>query len=213
MHEAQQYLLNPDNPPSLYVIIGGKRRRLFINRPQNEIGIIAPRKKKSGYIFYQWDSIEKVCYPTERTVVSEEEKNSRLVRKYQRLAAQATFSSPYLRKVENADKSKGLYENHLTSGTAIDGNVISLNAVEKWCGRFVMDMFRQAIKECRRFDSGRFDFRGYDGSLWVEPCAETEDGYQKGDLRAGLCKEYRGCGNGYYYILINDDNFIGYDID
>lgn len=26
-------------------------------------------------------------------------------------------------------------------------------------------------------------------------------------------KEYRNCGNGYYYLLINDDFMIGYDID
>ncbi len=213
MHKAQQYLMNPDNPPSLHVIIDGKRRRLFINRPQNVVGIIAPRKKKNGYIFHQWESIERICYPTVKSTIPEEEKNVRQVRKYQKLAAQATFSSPYLRKVQSANPSKNLYENHLTTGTVIDGNVISLNAVEKWCGSFVMDMFRQAIKECKSFHSSRFDFRGYDGSLWVEPCSETEDSYQKGDLRAGFCKEYRGCGNGYYYLLINDENFIGYDID
>ncbi len=213
MHEAQQYLINPDNPPSLHVIIDGKRRRLFINRPQNEIGIIAPRKKKKGYIFSQWDSIEKICYPAEKTPLPETEKNARLVRKYQKMAARATFSSPYLRKVETADQNKCLYENDLTTGTTIDGNVISLNAVEKWCGSHVMNLFRQAVRECKSFHSGRFNFRGYDGSLWVEPCAETEDGFRKGDLRAGFSKEYRNCGNGYYYILINNENFIGYDID
>lgn len=26
-------------------------------------------------------------------------------------------------------------------------------------------------------------------------------------------KEYRDCGNGYYYLLINDKFMIGYDID
>lgn len=26
-------------------------------------------------------------------------------------------------------------------------------------------------------------------------------------------KEYRNCGNGYYYLLINDNSMIGYDID
>jgi len=30
---------------------------------------------------------------------------------------------------------------------------------------------------------------------------------------AGFSEEFRGCGNGYYYLLINDENFIGYDID
>lgn len=45
MHEAEQYLRNPQNPPSLHVIIGGKKRRLFINRDQGQIGIVAPKKK------------------------------------------------------------------------------------------------------------------------------------------------------------------------
>ena len=30
---------------------------------------------------------------------------------------------------------------------------------------------------------------------------------------AGLNMEYENCGNGYYYMLINEDRFIGIDID
>lgn len=32
-------------------------------------------------------------------------------------------------------------------------------------------------------------------------------------VRAGFMKEYRNTGNGYYYLLINDNTMIGYDID
>ena len=63
MHEAEQYLRNPQNPPSLHVIIGGKKRRLFINRDQGQIGIVAPKKKVCGYSFGAWNTIEKICYP------------------------------------------------------------------------------------------------------------------------------------------------------
>ena len=43
---------------------------------------------------------------------------------------------------------------------------------------------------------------------------DKDDGYhQAGDLNAGFSKEYRGCGNGYYYLLINEQTFIGCDID
>lgn len=35
----------------------------------------------------------------------------------------------------------------------------------------------------------------------------------KGDEKAGFSKEYRNCGNGYYYLLINDTYVIGCDID
>ena len=56
IHPAEAYLRNRQNPAYLYVMIAGKRRRLFINRDQNVIGIIAPRKRRSGYIFTDWAS-------------------------------------------------------------------------------------------------------------------------------------------------------------
>ena len=49
--------------------------------------------------------------------------------------------------------------------------------------------------------------------MWIE-IAEQDDGYnRKGDVMAGFNKEYRDCGNGYYYNLIDDEHFIGADID
>ncbi len=209
MHEAEQYLRNTENPSSLYVRIGGKRRRLFINRSCNQIGIIAPHKRRSGYFFSDWDSIEKIYYPKCRKIKSLEEINRQLISKYQRMARKATFSSFYLHTVMNADPTKSLYENGLTTGTRIDGEAISLKAVEKWCGHSDMQMFREAVRECKRYYSTRFNFRGYDGSLWVEP--HEKDG--KKYISAGFNKEFRNCGNGYYYLLINDEYFIGYDID
>ena len=64
IHPAEAYLRNEQNPTSLYVRIAGKRRRLFINRNENVIGIIALGKRKSGYIFTDWASIEKIYYPS-----------------------------------------------------------------------------------------------------------------------------------------------------
>lgn len=69
-----------------------------------------------------------------------------------------------------------------------------------------MQLFRQAMKEKKSFSSFRFDFCGYDGTLWCEP-------RENGDMAAGFSKEFRNCGNGYYYLLINDEYMIGYDID
>lgn len=45
IHPAEAYLRNEQNPTSLYVRIAGKRRRLFINRNENVIGIIALGKR------------------------------------------------------------------------------------------------------------------------------------------------------------------------
>ena len=62
------------------------------------------------------------------------------------------------------------------------------------------------MKEGRSFSTCRFDFYGYDGSLWCEPDKD-------GGMKAGFSKEYRGCLNGYYYLMINDEFMIGYDVD
>ena len=112
------------------------------------------------------------------------------VAKYKKLARRATHSNDWIRKIATADLTKSLYENDITSGTCIDGKCISLAAIEKRCGRTVMGIFRDAVKRKK----------------WCEA-------YPNGDVKAGFSKEYRNCGNGYYYLLINDTYVIGYDID
>lgn len=203
MHEAEAYLRNTDNPTSLHVRIDGRRRRLFINRDSDVIGIIAIGKRRRGYVFNDWQSIEKVYIPTEE---SHAERERKLILKYQRLASKATFQNAFLRDIAKADLTKSLYENHITTGNAIDGKCVRLATIEKYCGSWMVRMFREAIQKHERFSSNRFDFCGYDGTIWVEP-------KDNGDITAGFSKEYRNCGNGYYYLLINDETFIGYDID
>lgn len=211
MHEAEHYLRNPDTPNSLYIQYQGRRRRLFFNREQDAIGIVAPGKRTRGYHFSDWNGIEKIFWPAPAEDLAEA--NRRLIRKFQREAAKAGFTSPFIRKIRNADYSKDLYENGITTGTRIDGQIITLEAVRKWCDEGTYRCFCEAVRNRTPYHSERFDFRGYDGSLWVE-VYDKDDGYhQAGDLNAGFNKEYRGCGNGYYYLLINEQTFIGCDID
>ena len=170
MHPAEAYLRNEQNPPILYVRIYGERRKLFINRGgENIIGIIAKGKRKHGYIFTDWDSIEKIYYPS---LDNEKDRNGKLILKYQRLARLATHTNSWLRKIAAADPEKSLYENHITTGTRIDGMCISLARIEKYCGSVRMALFRKALKEGKAFSTSRFDFCGYDGSLWCEPDGE-----------------------------------------
>lgn len=203
IHPAEVYLRDKKNPSTLYVKIEGKRRRLFINRSENVIGIIALGKRKRGYIFTNWASIEKIYYPSQEQEANTDRK---LILKYQKLALLATHTNDWLRKITGADLEKSLYENRITTGTRIDGKCIGLATIEKYCGTAYMHLFRQAMKNKEKFSTCRFDFCGYDGTLWCEP-------RDNGDMAAGFSKEYRNCGNGYYYLLINDEYMIGYDID
>ena len=102
IHPAEAYLRNEQNPTSLYVRIAGKRRRLFINRNENVIGIIALGKRKSGYIFTDWASIEKIYYPSS-SPEDAADIEKKLVLKYQKLARLATHTNDWLRKIANAD--------------------------------------------------------------------------------------------------------------
>lgn len=201
MHPAEEYLRNPQNNTSLYVIIDGKKRRLFINRSTNQIGIIAPKKKNKGFLFTDWNSIEKVIHQTDLEQDAQDLKNTA---KYKKMAASASFTNGFIRKCLSADLNKSPYENKLTTGTSIDGKIISFKSLERWYP--LMNEFRKAIKERKSYRSGRFNYMGYDGSLAVEP-------KENGDVGIFFNKEYRNCGNGYYYLAINDENFIGYDID
>ncbi len=184
---------------------GKERRRLFFST-QGNICEFAPRSHRRGYIIpeyivHGWLGVAKV-----------EKSDKNVVAKFIRYASRATFPSAFVRKCLSADPAKDCYENRLTTGTRIDGDIISLKAVERHAP-WEIRQFRKALAERRPYRSGSFDLYGYDGSLWLE-IAEKDDGYyRKGDIKAGLNKEYRGCGNGYYYILIDDEHFIGVDID
>lgn len=53
MHQAEAYLCNEENPTSLYARIRCKRRRLFINRSSDVIGIIAVGKRNREYFIFR----------------------------------------------------------------------------------------------------------------------------------------------------------------
>ena len=112
MHEAEQYLRNPETPYSLYIQYQGRRRRLFYNRDQNICGIIGIGRRRYGFGFGDWDNIEKIFKPAPDK--DPEEINRRLIRKFQREAAKAGFTSPFIRKIQHADYSKDLYKNGIT---------------------------------------------------------------------------------------------------
>lgn len=132
IHPAESYLRNETNPSSLYVRIAGKRRRLFINRDRGVIGIIALGKRTKGYVFTDWSSIEQIYYPSQEQEANTDRK---LILKYQKLAQLATHTNVWLRDIANADLDKSLYENHITTGTRIDGNVLGLALSKNIVGR------------------------------------------------------------------------------
>ncbi|WP_270561477.1 hypothetical protein [Bacteroides cellulosilyticus] len=186
---------------------GVDKTRLFIST-NGKICRFMPRSQKRGYsISFETVSSWKSLIPVES--VHEERK---MVEKFKRYASKATFPSAFVRKCINADVTKGCYENHLTTGCGIDGQIITMKCIEKYAP-YEVKAFQEALQSRTPYHSYRFPFQGYEGTLWIE-IAGKDNGYNKtGDVNAGFSKEYIGCGNGYYYALINEDAFIGIDKD
>ena len=103
-----------------------------------------------------------------------EPKTTNIVRKFQRYAAKADFTSPFIRKCLEADPEKDCYANGLTTGTHIDGEIISLQAIARY-DDWAVSQFRKALRERQNYRSCRFDFRGYDGALWLEVVTESTE--------------------------------------
>ena len=178
--------------PVLYVRIYGEQKIVYQPWQGERRRYYCERQTQAWLHFLDWNSIEKIYYPSQ---VKEDEKDMdrKMNLKYQKLARLATHTNDWLRKIAAADLEKSLYENRITTGTAIDGKCIRLSTIEKYCGSWNMQRFRQALRNKEKFSTFRFDFCGYDGTLWCEP-------RENGDMAAGFSKEYRNCGNGDYYL-------------
>jgi hypothetical protein len=197
MHEAEKHLR--ENSGHLYVCYKGGKRRLFITGT-GTICMIGKRRRNVGYPFSDWEGISKLYHPP-----SENDLQRKLVEKYRKEASKATFVNQFIRDCLKADAGKSLYENNITTGNGIDGKIISVASIEK-VEPFAVDRFNAAMKNRTPYHSFRFPFRGYDGSLEVTVNEQNEP-------VGHFAMEYKNCGNGYYYLLINDQNFIGYDVD
>lgn len=210
----------------------GKKHRFFIS-DGGGLCRFKPRSSRRGYSIYESDLASYSQFISSKPPQTGEEKirkEYRLIEKYKRMAGEASFSNPFIRdclalpdfdvwtkdlvepsswETGKSQRPKTLYELHITTGTNIDGNVISLNRIAKKYPREI-ERLREAIRmrSAGAFITDRWSkFAGYDISI------ETDLNTETGDFRGFLSLEYAGCGNGYYYLLINDENFIGYDVD
>ena len=205
--EVRDIIVNNSGSYSVTTADSTMSMRLFIST-EGDICQFAPRSRRRGYCvplseIESWIEIKKQDGGKSPT---------NIVEKFKKYASRASFTSPFIRKCLSADPEKSCYENGLTTGTRIDGEIISLKAVERYAPYSVAE-FRKALAERRSYRSGTFSFRGYDGSLCIEVADKDTSYLKKGDVSAGLSKEYTGCGNGHYYMLIDDEHFIGADID
>lgn len=198
IEQAQEYL-KENTYGKLRAVIKdpyyGQRNATICNG-NSSVMALSPKRRTRGYTI-KWEWVQKVFAPAEP-------KNPTL--KFIKEAKKADFTNSFIKKCLTADPELGPYKNGLTTGTSIDGKCITVEALRKDFGYTgLMERFWDAFKNAETWHSSRYRWRGYDMSLWVNNV--------NGDVCAGLNMEYLDCGNGYYYMLINREKFIGIDID
>jgi|688.fasta_scaffold741875_2 hypothetical protein len=195
------------------ILTNGERVRIFFSTN----GFLCQYKKGSRK--YGWslreNEIERLIESNKRPEKSIDEKTFRVISKFRKEALKASFTNDFIRDCIAlpktfdewvADGKKTPYQYGITIGCKITGDLVSIESISKKFNFNYKELIKQAIKEQNNFTTGRFDYNGYDGSV-----SFVKD--DKGDFRGYFAKEFRNCGNGYYYLLINDNYFIGYDVD
>lgn len=192
----------------------GKKHRLFI-ATNGLLCRFKPKSSRRGYYidYRDFDNYIEFKAPQTLSETDKLKKQYNVIAKYKRLAQQATFTNRFIedcKKIPNFDEwikePKGLYELGITTGNKIDGKVVSIDRIAKKY-RHYAEQLREAIRtQTAAQICYSVPFAGYDMGLST---VKTETG----EFIGYLSLEFKGCGNGYYYLLINDNNFIGYDVD
>ncbi len=198
-----------------YIIMAdGTKARLFISN-MDRLCRFKPKSSRRGYVLSEVDvnTLQAIVYLKEKTQEDLDKDEFKLISKYRKLAEKSSFTNPFIEDcrflpatLEEWVKQgkKSLYDYRITTGNRIDGKVITLDKIFRLYPEAV-NSFRDAIRKKRESrHSGPMD--GYDMTISTQKRGDgTFVGY--------LAMEFKGCANGYYYALINDNTFIGVDVD
>ncbi len=197
----------------------GRVHRFFIAKG-GELCYFAPRTRRYGYYVNEglFNGYTKFKFVKEKNEEQKLKSEYKLLGKYKTMAEKATFTNSWIedckklptfeefKKYEKENEYRVLHNFHITTGNKIDGKVISLSRIEKKYP-LAIQRLREAIANKQAVGTiiSRANFAGYEMSISVEE--------RDGGIMGYLSLEFKDCGNGYYYLLINDENFIGYDVD
>lgn len=185
----------------------GTKPRLFLSE-NGELGQFNKGAKKWGYpVLGNLTITQIVTYAANQDASTKAHLNQiRCVEKYVAQAKKAGFTNHFIRKCLNANPLCSPFENGLSSGVPIEGQLVSVKSLAKYCEQYFGIDLIASIAERKSLRTGRFPYNGYDGSIELRL-------NEAGDYQGWFNKEYRNCGNGRYYLLINEEQFVGYDID
>lgn len=193
----------------------GVKYRLF-HATNGYLCYFAKGRSRSGYRVTQ-DLFEKFEKFQVKKIATEQDKDKKYfnsIKKFRTLASKAKFKNSFIdsclalpQTIEQwiQEGRKSLYEYGVGTGSRCEGLVITVDNIAKHFPHTGIQL-REAIQNQKEGNvMYRREFRGYEATIDLR--------VGNGQFEGFLSMEYKGCGNGHYYILINEDTFIGYDTD
>ncbi len=193
------------------ILMDNTKVRIFISTCNNLCRHLKGRRMK-GTITHHADILSLVPAKVKK---SDDEREFHIINKFRKQALKAKFTNSFITDCKNlpdtfekwVEAGKiSAYKYGITTGCSVTGDLISVKTVCKGFNSGYAARIKEAIENQTSFSTGRFPFQGYEASIEFR---KDEDGTFQG----WLSKEYKGCGNGYYFLLINNEYFIGYDVD
>ncbi len=209
MHDAEKALRDQNTPDFLEVIYLGANRTIYFNRDTDNFTINIPSSSEFRMPFRNWNNITKVFDADNLTrkqrTANLEQKKKKLSLKYFENAHNAEFTNSFIEACLRADIRKSPLENGLTTGSEIDGKLVSIDAIRKEAGEIVDD-FLNAFKKRKVYRSKQFYMHNYYCSLYVE--------VEEKCLSVGVfIKSSKNSDKHYRFLLINGRYFIGHSVE
>lgn len=194
------------------------KKRLFLTTDNRvaEATKFTKNNFKGQYVSIQeiesWDKIELISWDIREDLVDHNKIFSRNLKnaiKY--LESGFKLNPAFLMKLKEAEKfSKDYYVNREQINEILGVDVawslasrpIETSNFGKGYTDIIRNNLREAIKENRSYNSGRYYFMGRDVSISYEP-DKTEKGYN-----CWYQREYKNCGNGDYYLALDDKHVL-----
>ena len=191
----------------------GTKRRIFLSN--NGVVCYFPKgMKRRGYPL-NINEVTSLIEEKEKTEIDIDQVEYKIVAKFRKQALKAKFKNSFIESCINlpatfekwvVEGKKSAYHYSITTGCSVTGQLITIESFKKHLPDYVFNNIKNAIETQTSYSTHRFPYNGYEGSFEFKK-------EENGDFRGWFNKEYKNCGNGYYYLLINEENFIGYDKD
>lgn len=195
---------------NIVYLLSGKRMKMFLSS-DNVLCYIPPSMRRRGFAY---NRINGDMFEVISAKRGEDEKKFALISKYRKLANSSTlqndFISACLSLPSNFDRwvsdgSQSLYKYGVTTGSAVDGKIITVRKVNFLLGYTTVQKMIDSYRKTGVNRAASLSTDEFTGRVYV-------DGADNGGVYVGLCLSLKD-GEDNFYALINPDNFIGRDSD